>query len=95
MKHWLQLFNYHAAVIFLLMGVFASAFAWTSYNLFHLATQNLRFIREAGLMAVMEGGLRQLLEIGASGFVALACYIGFKACEVELVYRWRNYRGGK
>lgn len=95
MRRWLQLSNHHAMTIFLLMGLCGVLFAWTTFNLFHLAMENLRFLREAGWMAVMEGGLRQLLEIVGSGLLSLVFYIGFKACEVELVYRWRNWRGDK
>jgi hypothetical protein len=95
MSRWLQLSNYHALVVFLLMGVFATLFAWNSYNLVHLAMQNFRFLREAGLLAVMEGGLRQLAGIILYGLLSLAFYVGFKACEVELVYRWRGSRTEK
>lgn len=95
MKHWLQLSGYHAVVLFLLMGAFAVGFAWLSYNLFHLAMENLRFLRMAGWFAVMEGGLSQLAGIIFNGLAALACYLGFKACEVELVHRWRSYQAGR
>ena len=92
MRRWLQLSSYNAFVLFLLMGVCAACFAWNSYNLAHLAMANVRFLSEAGLLAIMEGGLLQLAEIIFHGVLSLAFYLGFKACEVELVHRWRAHR---
>ena len=92
MRRWLQLSNYHAIVVFLLAGVFIGLFTWNSYNLAGLAIANLRFLREFGAVALMEGGLRQFAEIVFSGYLSLAFFLGFKACEVDLVYRWRNWR---
>jgi hypothetical protein len=77
------------------MGACAAGFAWLSYNLFHLSMENIRFLRMAGWLAVMEGGLYQLAGIVINGLAALACYVGFKTCEVELVHRWRSYRFDK
>jgi hypothetical protein len=87
---WLNFSSYPAVIVFIVMGAFATLFAWSSYNLFHLAMANAAFLRTYGLMAVMEGGLLQLLGIVLQGALSLACYLGFKACEVELVSRWRN-----
>jgi hypothetical protein len=36
-------------------------------------------------MAVMEGALMQLGQLLATGYFALAMYLGFKACERSLV----------
>ncbi len=95
MHRWLQLSTYHAAVVFIIMGGFASLFAWSSYNLYHLAMENIRLLQQAGWQAAMDGGLLQLIEIIASGAIALACYVGIKACETELVYRWRAWKAEK
>jgi len=94
-RRWLDIHSCNGVVLFLAMGAFAACFAWTSYNLFMLAMQNVRFLREFGLVAVMEGGLRQLIEIIAYGYLSLAFYLGFKACETELVSRWRSSRPQK
>ena len=93
MRRWLQLSNYHALAVFLLAGVFVALFSWNSYNLAGLAMANLRYVAEFGLMALLDGGLRQLAEIVLSGYLSLAFFLGFKACEVELVYRWRSWQG--
>jgi hypothetical protein len=95
MQRWLKLSTYNAFVLFLAMGVSAALFAWNSANLIHLAMENFRFIREFRGMAIMDGGLLQLREITACGYLALIFFLVFKACEIELVYRWRNYRAEK
>lgn len=87
---WLKPQSYNSPVLFLAMGAFAALFAWNSYNLIHLAMENYRFIRQFGAVAIMEGGLRQLAELIAYGYLSLAFYMGFKVCEVELVNRWRG-----
>jgi hypothetical protein len=89
---WLQPSNYSAFSLFLIAGVFAGLFAWTSFNLLHLAMANFRFIGEYGQMAVMDGGAQQFLGILLYGYLSLAFYLSFKTCEVELVHRWREWR---
>lgn len=94
MTRWLSPARYPGLALFLIMGGCAALFAWNSIDLAHLAMANLGFIRAYGVMALVDGGLLQLLEIIVRGIVSLAAYLGFKACEVELVHRWRS-RGGK
>jgi hypothetical protein len=86
---WLRSPAWPTPVIFIIMGIFAAGFAWTSYNLFILAMANIRLLTAFGLVAAREGGLRQLLELVFWGYLSLALYIGFKACEAELANRWR------
>jgi hypothetical protein len=50
----------------------------------------LQFLTRYGLMALREGGLVQMLEIGLKAAVALAGYLVFKAVETELIHRWRD-----
>ncbi|MGH9844119.1 MAG: hypothetical protein ACREEM_35790, partial [Blastocatellia bacterium] len=90
---WLQISRYHNLVLFLAMGGFGALFAWNSFNLVSLSMANYRYISVFGVMALMEGGLRQTVSLILSGFLSLAFYLGFKACEVELVARWRDIRG--
>jgi hypothetical protein len=85
----------HPATLFLLAGAFAALFAWNSYNLFQMAMANVNFLRMHGWMAVMDGGAWQLLTLILYGYLSLAFYIGFKACEVELVYRSRRWQDGR
>jgi len=67
-------------------------FAYATLNLFQMSMANIRFIREFGWTAVMEGALFQLLQIAFSGAVAMTSYIGFKICESELVHRYHNWQ---
>ncbi len=75
------------------MCAFSLGLAFLSYNLFSLAMANLGFLQKYGLMAVAEGGLLQLMQIGAKGLLALLCYLGFKGAETELIARWRRGQG--
>ena len=93
-RRWLEIHSYPAPVLFLVMGACAILFAWSSYNLAHLAIANYEFLRQFGWLAVMEGGLWQATEIAAYGLLALVFYLGFKACEHELVQRWSQWRAG-
>ena len=92
MRYWLLPSSYNVVLLFLAMGVFGVLFAWNSANLIHMAMGNIRFLNTYGSLAIMEGGLIQLLEITAYGFISLAAYLCFKTCEVELISRWRNTR---
>ena len=89
-RRWLMLAGYRTLTVFFLAGVFAALFAWSSFNLFQLALANLRYLEQFGGMALFEGGLRQLVEIVLTGYLSLAFYLGFKACETEFVHRWRS-----
>ena len=90
MRRWLRLSEYHWIVLFLALGICATVVAWISFGLINLAMANYAFLTEFGLLALREGGLAQLLEIGGKGLVVLACYLLFKAIETELIYRWRS-----
>ncbi len=89
---WFSLSKYHAAFIFLLAGAFAALFAWSSFNLFQTGMANVSLLRRYGWMAIMDGGAIQLLTLVIYGYLSLAFFIAFKACEVELVYRWRSWQ---
>jgi len=88
----LRLNRHHALVVLLIAGVFTVIFAYATLNLFQMSMANIRFIREFGWTAVMEGALFQLLQIALSGAVAMTSYIGFKICESELVHRYHNWQ---
>ncbi|WP_413989858.1 hypothetical protein ACMDCR_28620 [Labrys okinawensis] len=81
------LFNGPAWRTFLLMGMFAGLFAITSYDLLTLFSANFNFISTYGVMALMEGGLRQFVELVISGYLSLAFYILFKGCLYGLLAR--------
>ena len=84
--------RYHALAIFLAMGAFGALFAWNSFDLVRLAMANSRFLQMFGWLGAEQGGLVQLVEISLRGFLSLGFYVAFKACEVELVQRWRARR---
>jgi hypothetical protein len=90
MRRWLLLSSYHWAVLFLLLGVCATLVAWISFGLINLAMANYEFLSRYGLLALREGGLVQLLELGGKGLAVLGCYLIFKATETELIHRWRS-----
>lgn len=84
-----------ATALFLLAGVFAALFAWSSYNLFQTAMANLNLLRSHGWAAAMDGGAWQLLTLVLNGYLSLTLYLGFRVCEDELIRRWRSRRTGK
>ncbi len=90
LRRWLHPASYNFIVVFLAMGVFATMFAVNSYNLLQLGLANYRFVSKFGLVALMEGGLVQMLQLSFSGLVSLGFYLAFKACEIEMMIRWRG-----
>jgi len=56
-------------------------------NLFVLLRVNASLIAEHGWQAMMDGGLRQLLELLLTGYASVAAYVVLKACEFALVRR--------
>jgi hypothetical protein len=90
MRRWLLLSEYHWVVLLALLGLCATLVAWISVGLVALAMANFDFLTQYGLLAIREGGLLQLLGIGARAFAALVAYLTFKAIETELIHRWRS-----
>ncbi len=87
--------SWNVLFIFIMLGIFAGLFAWFSFNLIHYFMANVRYISQYGAYALQEGGLRQAIELVASGYLAIAFYVYFKACEVELVVKLRDRAGAK
>jgi hypothetical protein len=71
---------------FLVMGASFFAFGVGSLNLFYLLRANGNLLLDHGWMAVMDGGLRQLAELLASGYLAMTAYVVFKTCEHRLAH---------
>lgn len=90
MRRWLVLQSYHVVVLILFIGACSIAFAWTTYGLVSIAMANVGFLRQWGVMAVMEGGLWQTLWLVLQAMVSLFSYLGFKGAEYELLHRWRT-----
>ena len=85
LKQWFQrVVLRRAGLTFGVMGLAFFAFGIGSLNLFYLLQANAKLLFEHGWMAVMDGGLQQLLELLATGYGSLAAYTVFKACEYRL-----------
>jgi hypothetical protein len=75
---------------FLVMGLSFLAFGMGTLNLIYVFKANADLLLNNGWMALMDGGLAQLLEILATGYASLIAYIVFKACEHSLVHGLAN-----
>lgn len=78
-------------LVFAMAGLAAVVFAFVTVNLFAKAMANLAFIERHGWLAIQEGALLQLGELTFWGCLALLSYLLFKACEVELVFRYFHW----
>ena len=72
-------------VAFLVMGASFLAFGAASLDLVNWLQADTRYIAENGWAALIDGGARQALELLLDGYVAMAAYVVFKACERALV----------
>ena len=91
-RKWLKFSAYPAAVIFMAAGLCATTLAWHTASLVHDAMANSSFLFDYGLMGFMDGGALQLLQILWHGVIALLAFFGFKACETDLMRRWRAWQ---
>ena len=91
MKRW-----FHRTVLsrlwatYLCMGLSFFAFGAGTLNIVYLLRANAELLWSNGWMAAMDGGLQQLLELLFTGYLALAAYVVFKACEHRLVHWLRD-----
>jgi hypothetical protein len=88
-----RLFHGPAWLTFLAMGVAVGGFALCSLNLFELFHANFRLLTTYGVMAALDGGLLQLAELIAWGYLALAFYVVFKGCLDGLLHRIHRSSG--
>ena len=77
---------------FLVMGMAAGGLALCSFNLLFLFQANSKLLFTYGPMAAFDGGLLQLVELAAWGYVALACYVVVEGCLESLLTRVRRAR---
>jgi hypothetical protein len=88
MKRW-----FHRIVLsrpwltFLVMGLAFFAFGAGTYNIVMLFNANVDFISRYGWQALMDGAARQFIELVVTGYLSMAAYIVFKACEHRLVHQ--------
>ena len=71
---------------FIVMGVAFFVFGAGTYNIFMLFRANAELIASYGWQALMDGAARQLAELVVTGYLSLAAYIVFKACEHRLAH---------
>ena len=83
---------FHRAVLsrlwaaYLCLGLSFFVFGAGTLNIVYLLRANADLLWTYGWQAVMDGGLRQLVELLATGYAAMAAYVLFKACEYRLVH---------
>jgi hypothetical protein len=71
---------------YLCLGISFFVFGAGTLNIVYLLRANTELLWNYGWQAVMDGGLRQLVELLVTGYVAMAAYLVFKACEYRLVH---------
>ena len=95
MKRLVNLSRYPLPLLLATAGLFALSLAMLSIDLVRMTIANLDFLRRAGVMGLVEGGLLQLAELTAKGTLGLLCYFGFKLCEVDLIRRYTAWQHRK
>ena len=82
--HWLV---HHYVITYFLMVTMFLLFGLLSLDLVKYVAANANYLFEFGLMALWDGGLRQLIELILTSFAAVLSYLGFKLCEHALIDR--------
>ena len=89
-QHHTRLFAWlvqHHAATYVLMVCLFILFGLLSLDLVKYFSANANYLREFGLEALWNDGLRQLIELTATAFIAVLAYLGFKLCEHALIER--------
>ena len=87
-----RVFHGPAWLTFLVMGMAVAGLALCSFNLLFLFQANYSLLFTYGAMAAFDGGLLQLIELTAWGYLALACFIVVETCREGLLARVRRAR---
>ena len=69
---------------FVVLGLAFFCFGMVTLNLLHLLRANADLILDNGVMALVDGGALQLLQLVADGYVAMLAYVVMKTCEHTL-----------
>jgi hypothetical protein len=75
----------HRVACFGLMVLSFIAFGLLTLDLVRLVGANATFLSDNGWQGLLDGGLRQLLELLAAAVGAMAAWLLFKVCETVLV----------
>ncbi len=78
---------HHYMTTYFLMVVMFLLFGLLSLDLVKYVAANASYLIEYGIMALWDGGLRQLIELLLTSFAAVLSYLGFKLCEHALIER--------
>jgi hypothetical protein len=68
------------------LGVSFLGFGVFTVSLASVLKANLDLVLQYGWQALMDGAAMQFFELMVSGYVAMAFYVVFKACEYRLVH---------
>jgi hypothetical protein len=85
-----RLFHGPAWLKFITMGVAAGGLALCSFNLLYLFQANFDLLWRYGAMAAFDGGILQLAQLAAWGYLALVFYLLFEVCLHGLIHRIRR-----
>lgn len=80
--HWLRR---HRLVCFGVMVVAFLGFGLLTLDLIRLVVANAALLKDNGWQGLQDGGLQQLLELGASAVGAMLAWLVFKVCETLLL----------
>ena len=80
----------HRWACFALMTLGFMAFGLLTLDLVRLLTANAAFLFDNGWQGLLDGGLRQLLELLASCIGAMVAWLLFKLCETLLIQSFTN-----
>lgn len=69
---------------FIVLGVSFFVFAAATVNLGRLFLANSQLLSDYGWQAVMDGAVRQSIDLVMTGYLGMAAYIVFKTCEHRL-----------
>ena len=83
-RHFQRIVLARPWLTFVVMGLAFFCFGMVSLNLLHLLRANADLIIDNGVMALADGGARQLLELLADGYAAMLAYVVMKTCEHTL-----------
>jgi hypothetical protein len=72
---------------FVVMGMAMGGVALFTFDLFTIFRANFNLLTSYGAMALLDGGLLQLVELVCWGYLGVACYIVFKGCVDGLLAR--------
>ncbi len=75
----------HRIACFGLMALSFLVFALLTYDFVRVLHANAGYLSSYGLMAVLDGGLVQLLGLLLTGLGAMAAWLVYKVCETLLV----------